>query len=259
MTILISASPQYYSPPIECSSNEILFVFPLEPKKDIKNPLLVVVLNTQIFVLSAENFAIVEEVVLEAPIAAFKFFPEEFKLILKLHEEGHEDDSILPNIITITTKSGTWALDAPQTGPPVICFTLLETGAVASAIIVSEHEEPLQEELPSPIDEVILGDLVAALKSPNTENSSSTINLELLDKSTRARISAVQLKLDSADIRAKSIIWSSDKSISFFYISPACHSLKIQKFPLVQFTKSTNVPMNSYFSLFFFYLFSLGL
>jgi hypothetical protein len=255
MTILISASPQYYSPPIECSSNEILFVFPLEPKKDIKNPLLVVVLNTQIFVLSAENFAIVEEVVLEAPIAAFKFFPEEFKLILKLHEEGHEDDSILPNIITITTKSGTWALDAPQTGPPVICFTLLETGAVASAIIVSEHEEPLQEELPSPIDEVILGDLVAALKSPNTENSSSTINLELLDKSTRARISAVQLKLDSADIRAKSIIWSSDKSISFFYISPACHSLKIQKFPLVQFTKSTNVPMNSYFSLFFFICF----
>jgi len=236
MTVLLSATPQYFSPLIEYqftqAQKHFLFTFLLS------NGEVLLILSNQIFILSASDFAVKEEILLESPIEAFKFIPEESKLTLKLIKI--ELDS--PNITTITSKSCTWSLEYPPSSSPIFTLTFGVQQQLVESCVITNDFDGLILGIPQAIDEVILGDYVAAFNAEACE-------LLLMDKADRnKRLSKVQLKLNTS-ILAKSIIWNSEASISVFYIyltsssssSPiASPAVKIQKFPLVNFVQVSN-------------------
>ena len=224
------------------SSTSALYLIPLNSSK---HKHILVLFHTQIIQLDAEELRIVYEIILEAPIEAFKFDPATMKLTLKIggtkdiansestetNSESSEtetldtetDDSSSSDVITVTGRNCTWSIDCP-----LRTFVLDFTASGASGCTAALDNNTTQAH--QPVLEVIKDDHVASIDEPG--------KLQLLLKSNRSVVSSVNVPESIFKLQAKSLIWIDE---NVFLLGALKSHLQILKYSLIRSASPTNV------------------
>ena len=235
------------------STSAALYLIPLT---SAKHKHILVLYHTQIIQLDAEVLRIVDEIVLEAPIEAFKFDPATMKLTLKIGNtkdtetksestetksestetetmtesitDTETGDSSYGDIITVTSRNCTWSIDCP-----LRTFVLDFTASGASGCTAAPDNNGNNTQAHQPVLEVIKDDHVASIAEPS--------KLQLLLKSNRSLVSSVKLPESIAKLQAKSLIWI-DENVFLFGVLES--HLQILKYSLIRSASPTNVSSN---------------
>ena len=229
------------------STSVALYLIPLT---SAKHKHILVLYHTQIIQLDAEELRLVDEIVLEAPIEAFKFDPATLKLTLKIgganctmdtetksasteaetitDTETETGDSSYGDIITVTGRNCTWSIDCP-----LRTFVLDFSASGASGCTAALDNNGNTTQAHQLVLEVIKDDHVASIAEPG--------KLQLLLKSNRSLVSSVKVPDSIAKLQAKSLIWI-DENVFLFGVLES--HLQILKYSLIRSASPTNVSSN---------------
>lgn len=199
--------------------------------------------HMQIIQLDSIDLVVKDEILLEAPIEAFKFDPVTLKLTLKLAaSSGDESDEL--EIVTVTGKNYTWSLDCPLRS---LVLTFSDSGAL-SCTLPDENDSQLPQ-AHQPVLEIIKSDHVASL-SPS--------KLKLLLKSDRSIVSSVRIPESEAasQFNCQSLIWVDE---DIFVFRALDDHFQVFKFPLIQSASPTNVTTTTTLIITFTFPFTFGL